>query len=267
LQVADEVLGRLDVSFQAGAPLTADEQEVIDLIATQAAIAIRNARLIGESEKRRQTAEALADVGRLLAGTLDPELVARRVAENIGTLLRAHHAVLFRLEPGSEDLVTMAVAHDSEAVHASGRPFPKGTPVGLAVRERRTVMTPDVLVDARFALTPDLRAHLQHVPFRAVLALPLIVSGVVRGGLAIVDRMGRVFSEDEVRLAQAFADQAALALGQAWLHEEAERRRREAELLAALAREINTSLDLDTILQRVGDAWRRSAPTPTRPFT
>ena len=55
---------------------------------------------------------------------------------------------------------------------------------------------------------------------------------------------------------QALADQAALALDNARLHEEAEQRRREAEVLAVLARTINESLDVDTVLQRVAEGAR-----------
>ena len=55
-------------------------------------------------------------------------------------------------------------------------------------------------------------------------------------------------------LLQGFADQAALALENARLFGEAERRRREAELLAQLARSVNESLDLDVVLQRIAGA-------------
>jgi GAF domain-containing protein len=48
---------------------------------------------------------------------------------------------------------------------------------------------------------------------RAVLGVPLIVQGEVIDALAVGDRAGRSFDEREIRLAQAFADQAALALG------------------------------------------------------
>ncbi|MGH7264042.1 MAG: PAS domain-containing protein, partial [Candidatus Rokuibacteriota bacterium] len=47
-----------------------------------------------------------------------------------------------------------------------------------------------------------------------------------------------------------------LALENAALYAEAERRRREAEVIAALARDINASLDLDTVLQQVVDGAR-----------
>src|SRR5437868_2625851 len=45
-----------------------------------------------------------------------------------------------------------------------------------------------------------------------LLAVPLIVKDVVVGAFAIGDQPGRVFGADEIRVAQAFADHAAIAL-------------------------------------------------------
>ena len=58
----------------------------------------------------------------------------------------------------------------------------------------------------------------------------------VLGVLAVGDEAGRAFSAAEVALLQAFGDQAAIALTNARLLEETERRRRAAESLADLGR-------------------------------
>ena len=60
----EEVLGILNVSLPTGAQPTEEEREDIDLFAAQAALAIKNARLFGEAERRRREAEALAAVAR-----------------------------------------------------------------------------------------------------------------------------------------------------------------------------------------------------------
>src|SRR5438552_2449996 len=53
-------------------------REMLELFAAQAAVAIVNARLYADSNARREAAEALAEVGRLLSQSLDPVIVARR---------------------------------------------------------------------------------------------------------------------------------------------------------------------------------------------
>src|SRR5207237_9256150 len=74
--------------------------------------------------------------------------------------------------------------------------------------------------------------------------------------VAVGAHEGGTDDSDEVRLAQAFVDQAAMALEKARLFEDSERRRREAEIFAELASQITASLDLDTILRNVCEAAR-----------
>jgi signal transduction histidine kinase/CheY-like chemotaxis protein/HPt (histidine-containing phosphotransfer) domain-containing protein len=110
-----------------------------------------------------------------------------------------------------------------------GLAFPRWTgAIGLAAREGRLVITPDILADARLSFTAEMRARLEDTSLRAFLALPLLVQDRVIGTLSVGDRAGRAFSVEEATLAQAFADQAALALENARLYDEA--RRHEGEL-------------------------------------
>ena len=84
----------------------------------------------------------------------------------------------------------------------------------------------------------------------AQLAVPLRAKGQTIGSLSISDRAGRLFTEAEARLLQAFADQAALALENARLYAETIRRRHEAEELARLAQTLTESLDVSDVVGR-----------------
>ena len=257
IQIGEDVLGLLDASFPAGSPPTGEEQEIISLLAAQAAAAIRNTRLFMTSERRRRVAEALADVGKLLTETLDPDVVGQRIADSIRVLLGVQASALYRVEPESGDLVSVAVSGEVGPTFGRNVMFPRGTgAAGIAVRERRPVVSPDVLADPRIALTPASRSRIVTAGYHAVLAVPLIVRDNVIGALGVGDRQGRVFDGEEIELAQAFAAHAALALENAWIHEQTEGRRQEAEVLAGLSRDIGASRDLRAVLQRIADSAR-----------
>jgi signal transduction histidine kinase/ActR/RegA family two-component response regulator len=68
-----------------------------------------------------------------------------------------------------------------------------------------------------------MRLLVERAQFRAVLWVPLVLDHVVVGRLGLLDRPGRIFTEEEARVALRVAQQAALALENAGLHEEAGR--------------------------------------------
>ncbi len=92
---------------------------------------------------------------------------------------------------------------------------------GLALRERQPVATSDLLDDPRLFYAEAFKAQVSQNPYRALLAVPLVAQGREFGVVAVGDRTGRHFSDDDMRLTQAFADQAAVALENARLYEEA----------------------------------------------
>ena len=240
LVVRGATIGALSLGDAPGRVMSGAELELLRAFADQAALALENARLFAESERGRQTAQALVEVARVLAQELDPDLVSQRIADSLRTLMGALSVALYRLEPDSGDLVSVALSTGVAPVTRWVPELRRGTGLaGLAIRERRPLATPNVLVDPRITLTPEVRDRLAHAPHRAVLAVPLLAGDRVIGALGIGDREGRLFTDEEIRLAQAFADQAALAFRNVRLfaHEQAARAEAEATTSALQASE------------------------------
>jgi signal transduction histidine kinase len=232
------------VSAGSGRRYTAEDVPLAEDIARRAAAAIDNARLYRQSETRLRAAEAAADLGGFLNQALDPEVVGRRIAESVRALLGLGTSLLYRVDPVTLEMTVVAGAGTSIPGFDPGVTLPAGfAAVGLAVRERRPVTTPDLLADPRIALTPELRARLEHAPCRSELAVPLLSHERVIGVLALGDRKGRQFRQEDVLLAQGFAEQAALALENARLYAEArDANRAKDEFLATLSHELRTPL-------------------------
>jgi GAF domain-containing protein/CheY-like chemotaxis protein len=248
----DSVVGVLVLMADEPFELERGEYEILEALIAEAGAAIRNGRLLAESERRRRTAEALAELSRLSNETLDLGTVARRVVESVRALLDARESALYRLIPETGGLAALALMGEREQALGPGTVFPRGTGVvGLATRERRPIATPNFADDPRIQHDPSILERLEGAEYRAVLALPLLVKDRVIGALAVCDGAGRIFLESEIRLAQAFADQAALVLESAQLFDDASRRRHEVDVLADVVGQINSSLDLPAILSRI----------------
>jgi GAF domain-containing protein/anti-sigma regulatory factor (Ser/Thr protein kinase) len=255
ISAGGELMGVLSVALTDREQPTAEEREIVDMLASHAAVAIGNARLFAESETRRRAAEALSEVWRFLSETFDVGALGQRIADVVLRALQVRAAALYRLIPASGDLEVIGRSGEAERFLDPGFVIPAGHGmVGLAVSRRQPVTTPDIRVDIRVKCTPDMRPG--HAVCPSVLSLPLVVKGQVVGGFTVGDTLGRAYSDDDLRLAQTFADQAAVALENARLFEEAERRRWQSLALGAVSQTLAESLHPVGVAQRVVDSAR-----------
>ena len=248
--------------------LAEDEVDRLRWFATHAAIAIETAGLLARAERRRRGAEALAEVTRLMSQSLDVDDVGQRIVDSVRGLFDAVAAVLYRWDSELKDLTALSLSGDWGPVldHVV---FPAGTGLtALAVGQRRTAVTADVLTDAAVTLAPAVRARFSSTAARAQLAVPLVMRERIIGALAIGRPAGATFDEAEVALAQAFGDQAAVALQNAGLFEEqqalldnARARRARLQALLDVGREVSRLQPPPLLLERIATTCGRLLQT------
>jgi hypothetical protein len=90
-------------------------------------VAIENARLFRESERRRHEAQALSEIARLLAETMDPRVVAQRIADSVRIFLEdTASAAVYSLESASGEARAVAVSRTSGVRFHWTRVLPPG---------------------------------------------------------------------------------------------------------------------------------------------
>ena len=203
-----------------------------------------------EREQLRRHADELARVARSLTESLDISAVAQRIAESILPLFEAQSSVV-RLLQSDGSLACVAIAGKWLENFKPGYLLPPGVGlVGRAVAERRALWTSDILDEPNVVLTDAFRRGLAGAGHHAVLAVPLQVDGEMIGAISTAHREIRTFSQGEIDLLQAFADQAALAMRNVQLFAREQTARAEAEaanrakdqFLALLAHELRNPL-------------------------
>jgi len=221
IRCGERVEGLLYVGTTRPRTFTDYEETILQRLADHVAIALHNARLYATAERRRQTAESLAEVVHLVSQSLDATEVSQWVVEHVRRLLKTRVAALYQLEPATGMLVAVAAANDFGPATTPWRALPPGMGVvGLAVCTCQLVVTTDILTDPRLTFPAAVRAGLEPNPIRAVLALPLLCDGRVIGVLSLGDAAGRTFDAEDLALARLFADHTATALANAQLYTE-----------------------------------------------
>ena len=218
----NQLLAILSLTHPEPIAFTDDIRDMIEMFVAQAAVAVQNARLYQEAQRRRDVAENLARVARELTGTLEEGRIGELITQGVVELLRTRGATLYRYEEETGRLVAL-LSHGGQADVTRGLVLEPGEAVaGRAVAERKVIATPDIMRDPRIRMRDDLRAQLERFRAFAVVSVPLVGHDRIVGALSLNDVTGREFTGDELQALQLFADQAALALENARLYESAQ---------------------------------------------
>ena len=177
---------------------------------------------ITDRKQAEEATKALVEVGRELAGTLDLTPAINQIVSTVLRLFDVRHAALYGLDTATDTLTCVAVAGEAEPSRWIGQTFPATMGVaGTAIAEGRLVWSSDVLTDPQITFPEWAADNVRREGLRSVAAIPLIARGSRLGVLVLADVVSRSFTERELELLSAFAHQAALALQNARLYQEA----------------------------------------------
>jgi PAS domain S-box-containing protein len=184
----------------------------VELFAQQVASMIENARLYDESQRERGRGEAIADIARAVSGSLRLSDVMQLSLRHAVALLRTEGATLGLLR----DDQIMVVAGIGAGDVLVGAPVPLNASVsGRAIRERHAIICNDANIPEAYAPT-RIAANVERT-----LVAPLFSSAGAIGALSVINRTTE-FTEDDAEVLQRLADQAAVAVSNARLYEEAQ---------------------------------------------
>lgn len=206
VEVAGEESGELRLAGRpGGGPFTAEDEQLLRVLAAQAGIAIGNARLYERARERERWIEGAAAVTTaLLTGDAAGDALTT-VAERARLLAGAAAGVILQpTREGGMEIVTASAPDEPGGL--VGATIPPGSPVLEDLLAGRPVVVEDAASDPR--MTTPVRHR-----FGPGMLLPLRAGGRLIGTLALPRRRGeRPYTGVEREAAVAFASQAALAL-------------------------------------------------------
>jgi PAS domain S-box-containing protein len=235
---------------------TDDEVSLLAALADQAALALEKARLLKEAETERERADSLYRISNLLAGAHDTDEVLDLIVNEAARLVGTTAAFIRLLDGGS--LVTGAATQsaasyfaDSGTINPTFDPEDQSNPLGRILTTRSPWVTEDAAEDE--LVVPNARLAAKRFGFHGAVGVPLLANDKSIGVLIVTDERIRRFTDDEVSLLSAFADQASLALEKARLLNEAEARERQATQLYEVTTQLASNHDLDSVLDLIAE--------------
>jgi len=222
-------------------------------VANQAAIAIENARLYEQAQERAQELSTLLEVSNNVASTLDLEPLLGKILEELKLVAdNSSASIVVKVGDGLKMFDTRSTPVPEELKESGESPLERMGIIWEALSHGETIIIPDVRGDTPIALAMQEAAgpllDTVFADMRSWLAVPLSLKDQVIGLLSISHTEPHFYSDRHANLAMAIANQAAVAIENARLYEQAHEASRVTGALAQIASRVAFGGSLDTML-------------------
>jgi GAF domain-containing protein len=252
------VIGFISVEYRAHYDFNERELALYRTLCNQTTIAIENARQIQRSETALAETQLLYRAGRVLAGAADIQEVLEESLVEFLYSLGLDQGGITLLTPDRKYGQLMVYVQNSEVQSIEGLRFPidPSLPYQQILLDGQPLTSYDVGNDARLS---QFRSFNPKTFPKSLLEAPLIISGETVGWIgadAVKDL--REFSQREVDLARAMADQIAITIQNRRLLEYTERRAQQLKAVAEVGKSVSSMIGLDEVLKDTVDLIRDS---------
>jgi len=249
----DRVLGVLNLESTTVGAFQEEHRSFVEHLAEHAGIAIENARLFAETQRRAEELAGLLEISTIASRTLDLQTLIKSVIDRTLALLGGEKATVMLFDETRQELVAQLIAsvgatpEQVAAFHVSihSENFQYST-----FMTGRPYRTADAQNDPR--ILPAYRPFVAEFNIRSLLGVPLRVADRVIGEMYIASEREGIFTADHEHLLMAVASQLAASIENVRLYQltgaALEKRVRELTAIQRIGQELNATLDLNQVL-------------------
>jgi len=217
LIVREQLVGVLTLVHPSRGFFNPSHLDLIQAIADQAGIAVLNAILYEESQRRAQVMTALAESASVITGSLNLDEVLQRILSQISDALRVEVVSLALVDPQKEMLTFQASSVGTENSLIGNQVKLGEDLAGLVAKDGQGQIIPDTSKDDRFSL--EYERNIQG-EIHAIACAPLRSRGQVIGILEAINPIEGRFDPDALEVLTGIGSLAGSAIDHARLFEQ-----------------------------------------------
>ena len=233
LEVNGQVRGVINVDSDRLNAFSAEDQELLQELALQAARVIHNTWLYEQLRLKARLFESLVSVGQTINSTFNLDDALQVITREACQLMAGKMSSLLLLDDSREWLDLRASCGAGKAYRNKPRLHVAESLLGIVVRRKKPLQLENVQTSSRYQ-------HLQiarREGLISLLSVPLVFRGQAIGALSVYTGQPHIFSNEEIRILSALADLSAIAIEKARLYErivDVEEQLRQNEKLSAI---------------------------------
>jgi PAS domain S-box-containing protein len=252
LTIQGEVVGTLSVGLASADAFSQEDLEILQLVAGQAAVALRNAQLLENEQRRAAELSGLANLAQAIGATRDPRDLFTRLVQSIAPLLDVQVIgfLLYNESRRSLDAQVPFIGAPAQFVDLYRLPVPAGSILEERLLSREALITQNAQEDELWR-EMGFQDFARAASWRDVALIPLVSAGRSLGFFQIANHRVRenAFSSDEMRLLNIIANQTAPIIDNVALVQQARQRAQRAEALRRIASLTSSSATADEMLR------------------
>jgi len=230
-----------------------DEQLLVKQVADQLSLALENARLFQETQTRAEELSVLNEMGRELSTKLDATAIAEVVYRYTSRLMDTSDFFVALYDEKNEEKSYPLAFEEGQRIQLSPSKLGNRGFSDYIIRNKRAVFAQnDVLGHMKLLGIEFVPLNEDETPSQSWLGVPLMIGERVLGLISVQSvQKPNLYNEHNRDILTTIASQAAIAIENARLFQEAQRRAQETTVLAEVGREISVTLDLETVLAKI----------------
>jgi signal transduction histidine kinase/DNA-binding response OmpR family regulator len=225
---------------------------LLKTLASSMSVALENARLFNETQRRSRETSALAEVGRDISSTLELSTVMDRIATHARNLLNSSSSAIF-LPDSSGKIYRAIVSLGDLASEIQSMTVRVGEGIiGSIVESGRAELVNDASTDTRAILIPGT----ENEEDERMMVAPLLAGQTVKGAMTVWRSGGLAFTDSDLEFLVGLSLQATVAMENARLFAEARQRAAELATVNTVSQQLAGKLDLSNLIELVGEQIR-----------